>query len=320
MDLAVRSIAAAAAAGVDAVKFQNYRTEDFLSDHTLTYSYVSQGQQLVESQYDMFKRCELTADSLIRLKRECDKQGVHFISTPTSEQGVDELIAVGADACKNGSDYLGHLPLIRRMAASAMPTILSTGMASLSDVDEAVDAFSSAGGKDLVLLHCVSAYPAPTAELNLRRILTLAQAFDVPVGFSDHSEGIIAATVAASLGCCMVEKHFTLDRSLPGPDHGMSSTPEELRLLVDGVRQAQAALGTAALGPVGAEIESRTSFRLSCVALRDLPAGTRLRAEDLAFRRPGSGFRPALAPLLVGRTIRRDLPRGHVLVHEDFDA
>src|SRR5215475_15889763 len=156
MALAHRCIDYAADAGADALKFQNYRTEDFLSDRSLTYEYLSQGIRVTEPQYDMFKRCELSNTQLRELREHCDRRGVIFFSTPTSEAGIQELVDLGAPLLKNGSDYLAHLPLIRAMARTGVPTVISTGMAEASDIEDAVNAFHAAGGRELILLHCTS--------------------------------------------------------------------------------------------------------------------------------------------------------------------
>lgn len=310
MGLAEEMVRAAALAGADAVKFQNYRTEDFLSDHSLTHRYTSQGREIIESQFEMFKRCEISAADLVRLKELCDSLGVQFFSTPTSNEGVDQLFEVGVAWLKNGSDYLGHLPLIRHMARSGIPTILSTGMATEGEISEAVEAFRGAGGRDLVLLACTSAYPAPPDCLNLRRIKTLAQRFYCRTGFSDHSVGWEAAVAAVCLDACMVEKHFTTDRSLPGPDQWFSSDPAEFAELVRKVREAEMMLGCGELRPTSAEILSRETFRLSCTAARDLPSGELIQEGDISFCRPASGLPPGKVELLIGRSLLVPVPKG----------
>jgi N-acetylneuraminate synthase/N,N'-diacetyllegionaminate synthase len=319
-DLAHQMLEAAAKAGADAVKFQNYRTEDFLSDRALTYEYVSQGRQVVESQYDMFKRCELPTAWLRDLREHCDRLGVIFFSTPTSGDGVEELVRVGAPLLKNGSDYLVHLPLVRTMARSGLPTVLSTGMATLAEVDNAVRAFREAGGLDLVLLHCTSSYPTPSADVHLLKIPTLAAAFGCPVGLSDHTDGIVAGVGAIALGACMIEKHFTLDKTLPGPDHRFSADPNEFRTLVDAVRTMETSLGHGIIGPTPSEEKARRDYRLSCVAARSLPAGHRIEEKDVAFRRPGTGVPPAGIAWLIGLRLRKSLPCGKVLEPGDFLA
>ena len=318
MDLARRCIDAAAAAGADAVKFQNYATTDFLDDDKLTYTYKSQGQTITESQWEMFKRCELSEQQLAELKMHCDSAGVIFFSTPTSEAGARTLRSLGAPLIKNGSDFLTHLDLIRVMASLQLPTVLSTGMATVEEIDDAVRAFRETGGQDLVLLHCTSSYPTPPEDINLTRIPALGERFGCLIGFSDHSEGSTAAVGAVALGACFIEKHFTLNRNLPGPDHWFSSDPVEFSALVQSVRHVEVALGSSQLEPTASEALGRAAFRLSCLAATDLPSGTHLKRDHIAYRRPGTGLPPKVAPELLGRALRRSVSRGHIFTWEDF--
>ena len=318
MALAHREIDAAAASGADGVKFQNYHTEGFLSDRSLTYEYISQGKTVVESQFDMFKRCELRPEALRELREHCDDCGVVFFSTPMDEDGVAELVRERVTLLKNGSDCLGHLPLIRSMARTGLPTVISTGMSTREDIDDAVQAFREAGGRDLILLHCTSAYPTPAADVNLRKIPALAEAYDCLVGFSDHTDGIVAAVGAVTLGACFIEKHFTLDKNLPGPDHRFSADPAEFRALVDAVRFVECSLGSAELEPAAAEEIGRREYRLSCVAARDLRAGQTLAIEDIAFHRPGNGLPPKMVNELVGRVTGKPIKCGSLLASEDL--
>ena len=318
LDLARRSIDAAARAGADACKFQNYRTEDFITDRSLTYSYRSGGRDVVETQFEMFKRYELTPDQLAALREHAAAAGLLFLSTPTSRSGIDDLVDLKADGVKNGSDFLTNLPLIEAMAGSGLPTILSTGMATLAEVDDAVRAFRGAGGTQLVLLHCTSAYPTPLTDVHLRKLPTLAASFGVPVGLSDHTDGIVAAGGAVALGASVIEKHFTVDKTLAGPDHHVSADEADLASLVAAVRSLEVALGRAEIGPTEAEEAGRTAFRLSCLAADDLPAGHRLTADDIAFGRPGTGLAPKGRDWLLGRVLGRDVARGAVLTPADF--
>jgi N,N'-diacetyllegionaminate synthase len=320
LDLAHRSIDAAADAGADAVKFQNYRTEDFLADRALTYQYVSGGKSVTESQFDMFKRCELASEHLRKLRDHCERRGLVFFSTPTSVDGVEELVRLGVPLLKNGSDYLVHLPLIRAMAQTGLPTVLSTGMATRAEIEDAVSAFHQAGGQDLILLHCTSSYPTPSEDVHLRRIPALAAAFDCPVGFSDHTPGNVAAIGAIALDSCFIEKHFTLDKNLPGPDHRFSADPLEFRALTQAIRSMEKNLGSAEFQPAASEELGRRDFRLSCVAARELPEGHSLTASDIAFRRPGSGFLPKDAGKLLQCILSRNIRAGHVFSPEDFVA
>lgn len=310
LDLAHRLIDAAEDAGVDAVKFQSYRTEDFVSDRALTYEYVSQGATVVESQYEMFKRCELAPGTLLALREHCDRRGIVFFSTPTSEAGIAELVRLGAPVLKNGSDYLVHLPLIRAMARTGLPTVLSVGMGTLAEIDDAVRAFREAGGTELILLHCTSSYPVPAGDVHLRKIPILAATFGCPVGFSDHSCGIVAALGAVSLGACFIEKHFTLNRELPGPDHRFSADPVELCSLVKAICTLEESLGDSEIGPTPSEMQGRRDFRLSCVAARDLSAGACLSDADVKVARPGTGLPPRAREWIIGRRLGRGVPAG----------
>jgi len=318
LNLAHRLIDAATEAGADAAKFQSYRTEDFVLDRSITHEYISQGQRVVEKQYDMFKRCELSSTALVELQEHCERRGLIFFSTPTSEEGVKDLVRMGVPLLKNGSDYLPHLPLIRAMARTHLPTVISTGMGTLAEIDDAVNAFRDAGGKDLILLVCTSSYPTPPEDTHLRRIPALGTVTGCPVGLSDHTDGIIAAVGAVALGSCIIEKHFTLDKNLSGPDHRFSADPAEFRALVQSVRTLEKSLGESTIGPTESERLGRRNFRLSCVAARDLPIGHCLDESDVAFRRPGAGLPPKAVEWLLGRRLARGVTAGHVFLPEDF--
>lgn len=312
--LAKRTIEAARDCGVDAVKFQSYETDDFISDDSLDYTYVSGGAKIHENQREMFKRLELTNRDLIELKHYCDALGVEFISTPTNPKGVDFLASIGCKRVKNGSDFLTNHLLVSAMAHSGMQVILSTGMSTLSEIDEAVRDFRNAGGDDLILLHCTSLYPTPFRELNLRRIPILSQVFSCPAGFSDHSTGSTAAVIAFVLGASVIEKHFTLDNELPGPDHSFSSNPVEMAQLVTSVRCSYSALGSTAIGLSDAEMLSRQSYRLSVVAARNLAAGITISRDDIKLSRPGTGIAPSHLSTIIGRTLASPLHRGEQIL------
>lgn len=318
MELAKKTIEAAAKAGADGVKFQNYYTEDFISDRSLMYEYISAGKTVSEPQFDMFKRCELNPDDLLMLREFCDSLGVIFFSTPTSERGINDLHTSGVRLLKNGSDYLTHLPLIQAMARTNISTVLSAGMATLAEVDDAVRAFRSAGGQDLILLHCTSSYPTPDEDVHLRKIQTLADAFGCVTGFSDHTDGVVAAIGAVTFGACFIEKHFTLDKSLPGPDHRFSADPIEFAALSQSVRRIEQNIGHAMIGPTPSESYAREIGRLSCVAADALPPDHVLTAADIAFRRPGNGLPPKAAQWLVGRRLTHALQKGTVFKPGDF--
>ena len=310
INLAKESIDAAAHAGAHAVKFQNYKTEDFVTADDLPLTYKSKGEMVTESQYALFKRCELSRDNLIELSDFAASRNVMFQSTPTSLEGIEHLKMVRSPVLKNGSDFLTNHRIIKAMGESGLPTVLSTGMATLAEIDEAVRTFTSTGNTELLLLHCTSSYPTPADEVNLARLDSLRAAFTRPVGFSDHTIGSTAAIGAVVKGAIWIEKHFTLDHNLPGPDHWFSMVPDDLARLVRDITSAEAMVGSSAIGPTNSEMQGREQFRLSCVAARLLPSGRKLTSEDIAFKRPGTGIPPVHEKMLVGRTVTRQFSEG----------
>ncbi|MCS7029438.1 MAG: N-acetylneuraminate synthase family protein [Bacteroidia bacterium] len=310
MQLAKETILAAKQAGADAVKFQNYETEDFILDKNLTYEYISNGKKVVETQYEMFKRYELSFEQLEELKKYADEVGIIFFSTPTSLRGIQDLERLEVPLLKNGSDFLVNLEIIAQMAKTGIPTVISTGMATLAEIDEAVRAFEQAGGKKLIILHCISSYPTPPEEVNLLKIRSLQSAFNYPVGFSDHTEGVVAAIGAVALGACFIEKHFTIDNNLEGPDHRFSSNPKEFRELVEAIRFLEKAMGSSKIAPTQKEEFGRLNFRLSCVAKRNLSKGETIKKEDVAFSRPATGIPPKFVEFLIGKKLLKDVKAG----------
>jgi N,N'-diacetyllegionaminate synthase len=310
INLAKEMIKAAKDAGADAVKFQNYHTEDFILDKKLTYEYNSEGTKIVESQFEMFKRYELSFEQIQVLKDYSDELEIIFFSTPTSLKGIEDLEKVGVSLLKNGSDFLVNLELINQMAKTGIPVIISTGMATLGEIDDAVRSFEQAGGKELIILHCVSAYPTPAEEVNLNKISSLAKAFQYPIGFSDHTDGIVAAVGAVVLGACFIEKHFTLNKNLPGPDHHFSSDPKEFKELVNSIRFVEKSLGNSKISPTQKEEFNRNTARLSCVAKHRLKSGHIIQREDIAFSRPANGLPPKLLDILIGTNVKEDMELG----------
>lgn len=318
MDLAKRMICSVKECGADAVKFQNYKTEDFILDRNISYTYESKGIQITEKQFDMFKRFELSFDQIEMLKNYCDEIGITFFSTPTSKKGIDELKKIGVSLIKNGSDFLQNLPFIEDLAQSKIPIVISTGMASLAQIDEAVKTFENAGGKDLTILQCVSQYPTPMEEVNLLKLPVLKKAFGYPVGFSDHTEGNIAAIGAVTLGAKFIEKHFTLSHDLVGPDHKFSSTPAEFADYVDSIRKIEKALGSEKLTPTFKDQKNGNLFQLSCVANKEINSGHVLTERDIAFSRPGDGLPPKMKQFLVGKKLVHRKTPGSKFTFDDF--
>lgn len=314
LNLAEKMIEAAAACGVDAVKFQTFRAEEFVADQTLYYTYVqADGTTVTESQYDMFKRLELPVEWHDILKRKAQSLDVDFLSSSADRAAVDVLSSVGVPALKLASEDLINIDLLEYVAKKRLPVFLSTGMADYYEITTALNIFKIANHNDIVLLHCVSKYPVEPQECNLLRIKALQRHFPFPVGYSDHSEGTEAAMLAIALGACLVEKHFTLDKSLPGPDHKMSSDPEEMKELVKRIRLAEKMLGIESLGFNETEDASRAEFRRSIVAKSFLPKGSRLGLEMLAYKRPGGGLKPYQRELILGGILNRDIAKDEMI-------
>lgn len=305
----------AAEAGADAVKFQTYSAETLYSKKTPKFSYLA--AQTSKETWDLIKEIELPREWQADLSAWAAKRGIMFFSTPFDYRAVDELEALGVPAYKIASFEIVDLPLIRYAAAKGRPVILSTGLATYEDIHDALETCWAAGNRQTVLLQCASLYPAPPARMNLRAMATLRQAFGVPVGLSDHTRGIHVAGAAVALGACVVEKHFTLNRSLPGPDHPFAIEPPELKEMVGQIREIEAALGDGRkLGPSPEEQEMHEKARRSLVAACRIPKGTRIEREMIAIKRPGFGIRPKFLDLVVGRVAKVEIDEDTVLTWE----
>lgn len=316
---ALQLVDAGARAGVDAVKFQTFRAEALAASTAPQAAYQRRNSGRAESQLAMLRRLELDAGQHRRLKERCRRRGVVFLSTPFEEESADFLERLGVPAFKVPSGELTNLPFLRHLARKRLPLIVSTGMATLDEVGAAVEAVRSAGNRDLVLLQCVSNYPADPRDVNLRAMATLSKTFRALVGYSDHTLGNEVALAAVALGACVLEKHFTLDRTLPGPDHKASLEPAELAALVRGVRTVESSLGNGLKAPARSERATALVARKSLAAAVDLPKGTRLREDVLCRLRPGSGFAPSRLRELIGRRLRRDVPQGALLREADLE-
>lgn len=318
IDIARDSIKAAAAAGADAVKFQNFRAEEFIVDRTLTYSYENNGKKVTEKQFEMFKRLELPRDSLAELKELCDSLNVIFFSTPMSQAGINDLVAIDTRILKNGSDALTHLPLIQAMGKTGLPTVISTGMGDETDIQNAVNTFRETGNDQLILLACTSMYPTPPEQANVSRVESLATRFDSLTGFSDHTDGTIAAIASICYGSCFLEKHFTIDRSLPGPDHHFSINPLDLTELVRSIRITESSVGNGSISPAAGESKGRCEYRLSCFSGSALKKGATLKEGDVVFSRPGTGIAPKDLKKILGKQAKREIHEGEMLDRNDF--
>jgi len=317
LDLAHRLVDVAVDAGADAVKFQTFRAEQLASSMAPKAAYQARETGTGPSQLDMLRTLELSEPAHIELMQHCVERGIEFMSSPFDSGSLEFLVSLGIRRLKLGSGELTNAPMLLAVAQTGLPLILSTGMSTLPEVEEALGvlafgyaqsltppsraAFRAAWAdasaraeviRKLSLLHCTTEYPVPGEQVNLRAIQTLQAAFGVTCGYSDHTEGVAVSLAAVALGATIIEKHFTLDCSLPGPDHTASLEPLSLRALVDGVREVEAALGDGVKAPMPVEIPNMGVARKSLVAARPIARGEIITKEALAVKRPGSGLSP----------------------------
>ena len=298
------------------MKFQTFRSDRVASLAAPKAAYQASGSGPARTQQDLLRSLELSPDVHRQLMDDCRRLGILFLSTPFDEESVALLDRLGLAAFKVASGELTNLSLLSRVAQTGKPLILSTGMSSLGEVLAAVETVRAHGTRHCALLHCVSNYPADDADVNLRAITTMATAFRVPIGYSDHTVGIEVALAAVAHGACLIEKHLTLDRTLPGPDHRASLEPDEFAALVRGIRRVEAAAGHGRKEPAPSEAAIAAVARKSLVAAHAIAAGTRLTQDAITIKRPGTGLPPAMLTGILGRTAKQDIPGDTVLTME----
>ena len=307
----------AVAAGADAVKFQTFTVNRLLTRRAAKAEYQQRATGGEQSRYEMLARLELSPSDHEMLFAHCADVGIEFMSTPFDPESARYLKRLGVRRLKISSGDVTNLPMLEVVGALGLPVVLSTGMADMAEVEAAVTTLRGAGATDLAILQCVSNYPADPALTNLRVMDAFARAFGAPVGLSDHSTGLAMSIAAVARGAAYIEKHFTLDRSLPGPDHQASLLPDELQALVAAIRDVEAALGDGVKRPAPSELPVREVARKSLVAARDLPGGAILTREDLDVLRPGTGLSPATLPAVLGRRTARAISH-HTPITEDM--
>lgn len=318
-ELAHKMVDVAADAGADCVKFQTFHAEEFMNGPDQSFEYISQGETVTESMLAMFKRCELADSEFSKLFDHARQRGLTPLSTPTDYDSVDLLHALGAEAFKVGSDDIVYTPFLRHIASKGKPVIISTGMADSADVDRAVVAIRETGNQDIIILHCVSIYPTPDPIVNLQKIATYADRYGLPVGYSDHSDGYTAALGAVALGACVVEKHFTLSRDLPGPDHRFSSDPVEMTTMVREIRRLEKNMGSPDLIPAEGEEGMAEIARRSIVLARDVSTGDIIDENMLIYVRPGTGLMPYEVSRVAGRRATCQIAAGTLLAWDMLD-
>ncbi len=339
LDNALRLVDAAADAGADVVKFQTFVADRLATARAAKSRYQVDTTGESGGQLEMLRQLELSADDHIALVKQCQERGIRFMSTAFDEQSLELLAGLGMPAVKIPSGDITHAPMLLRVSRLGLPIIMSTGMSTLADIEAALGVLafgmtnsglppdaqaceaarlSESGARQLIdrvtLLHCVTEYPAPADSVHLRAMATLSAAFGLRVGYSDHTLGQEVALAAVALGATVIEKHFTLDKQLPGPDHRASLEPHELCQLVSGIRNVERALGSAIKSPSAREMPNRAVARRSVVAARAITAGEAVTLDMLAFKRPASGMSPMAVWPLLGRPAGRDY-----LVDEPID-
>lgn len=312
-ELARELVDVAVDAGCDAVKFQTFKPEKVCSPFAPKANYQLRTTAAEESQLEMGKKLELPFEAFRDLYHDCMDKGIIFLSTPFDYDSADFLAHLPVPAFKIPSGEITNLFFLEHIARKGRPLIVSTGMATLEEVAIAVETIRATGTQQMVLLQCVSNYPADPSNMNLRAMRTMEDAFGVGVGLSDHTVGTEIAFAAVAMGACVIEKHFTLSKELPGPDHRASLEPQDLVKLVKGIRNVEAALGDGIKQPAEEELNTAEVARRSLVAARFIPAGAILTLDLLDILRPGTGLRPAMRSQVLGRQVRHDIEAGTIL-------
>lgn len=306
LETALRLCDAAKMAGADVIKFQTWITEKLITKNVKQADYQTQNTGVCESQFDMLKRLEFSQDNFRQVKDYCDKIGITFASTADDEESLDFLINLGIPFIKVGSGDIGNVSFLRYIGTKQLPVILSTGMSSLADVDISIQALQEGGATDITLLHCTTNYPCPYEQVNLRAMLTLKDAFHLPVGYSDHTIGDEVAVAAVGLGARVIEKHFTLDCHMEGPDHIASTEPKEFQKMIEKIRHIEIALGDGVKMPTSSERSISKVVTKRIVASNNISKGEKITAENICVKRNDIGFKASEWDKVIGSVARKD--------------
>ena len=306
VELAKKLCLAAKDAGADVVKFQTWITEKIITQNVEQAEYQKENTGRDESQFEMLKSLELSYDEFREVKAYCDEIGILFASTADEEDSLDFLVELGIPFVKVGSGDVGNISYLRYIGSKKLPVILSTGMSTLADVEMSLQALRDGGASDITLLHCTTNYPCPYDAVNLKAMDTLKHAFGLPVGYSDHTEGMEVPVVAVARGAGVIEKHFTLDRNMEGPDHKASMEPKAFKEMVQAIRHIETALGDGLKQPTKAEQKISKVVLKRIVAKRDMRAGQVIREEDICVKRNNTGLPANAWDIILGTAARRD--------------
>ncbi len=316
---ALKMIDVAKTAGADAIKFQTFEASGIIIDSSLTFTYKSQGKEITESMFEMYKRCEFSKTEWIKIKQKCDEAEILFLSTPENRSDLDLLLELGIPAIKIGSDDFTNIPLLKDYSSTGLPLIISCGMANLNEIHQTLNAIGSLEKYPTILMFTTSEYPTIPMNVNLLKLKTLAKSFPkIPLGYSDHTQGILASSLAVVFGAKVFEKHFTIDKNLPGPDHWFSEDPEGLKNWVDSIRTAATMLGSEEVKATEEEERTKILARRSIVALSDIKQGESFNQNNIGLRRPGNGLPAIMIEEIFGKKSAKKISKGDLLKIGDF--
>lgn len=318
LDLAKKLVDVAVEAGIDAVKFQTFKSEGVVTDKADTAAYAKKNIGKDLKQVEMMKNLELPYEDFKELKRYCNSKHIVFLSTPHSFDAIDFLDEL-VPAFKFGSGDLTNIPTLEYAAKKGKPMIIGTGMATLEEVKEVVNAIKKTGNNQVVTLHCTTNYPCPFEEVNMNAMITMQKNLDCLVGYSDHTMGITVPIMASTFGAVVIEKHFTLDRNLPGPDHKASLEPMELKQMVSEIRNVEKAMGRSEKKPTSSEKKIMINVRKSIVANKRINKGERIEREMIDFKRPAKGLNPIEVKKIIGKKSRRNIEKNEIILLKDIE-
>jgi len=313
IELAKRLVDAAYDAGADYIKFQTFKADNLVTAKARKADYQEKQTGAEESQYSMLKKLELSYRDFMVLNDYCRMKGISFLSTPFDNESIEFLDKLGMDVWKIPSGEVTNYPYLVKIAETHKPIIMSTGMCTLDDIEIALQVLNSHGCGPITLLHCTTEYPAPYAEVNLRAMETLRSTFNLPVGYSDHTKGIVIPIAAVGMGAVVLEKHFTLDRKMEGPDHKASLEPEELKAMIEAIRCVEVSMGDGVKSPTDSERKNMVIARKSIVAMKPIREGEQFTRENITAKRPGSGISPMRWNEVIGQFAKRSFDEDELI-------
>lgn len=320
INLAYKMVDEAKKAGVDCIKFQTFKTEKIIYKEAKKAEYQEKNTENKETQYEMLKKLELTYDEFKKLKKYCEEKEIMFLSTPDEEESLNFLIdELNMEIVKIGSGEITNYIYLEKIAQKNKPIILSTGMSTLGEVEKSLEIIRKYNNQKITLLHCTTNYPCPVEEVNLKAMLTLKEAFKLDIGYSDHTLGIEVPIAATALGATVIEKHFTLDKNLDGPDHKASLDSLELTKMVEAIRNIEKALGNGIKQPNSSENKIKEVVRRKIIIFKNLKKGHILKEEDLIFKRSNNGIEAEFYKIIIGKKIKRDLKEETIISWDDLE-